>query len=143
MAKVTFKLEGAAELRRRLHEFGPQFVTNVSGRALRAGAKPITTLAKNKVAVETGALKKSITTRLRRYRDGMRTIEMGFRKPVSRRAHLTEYGTRHSAAQPFMRPALDEGAGAAFEAVLSTLRVGIEIEARKRGLISDDSDDGE
>lgn len=140
MATVTFKLEGAAELRQRLHEFGPRFVNNVSGRALRAGAKPITILAKQKVPVLTGALKKSITTRLRRAKAGARTIEMGFRRPVSRRAHLTEYGTSRSAAHPFMRPALDEGALSAFNELLRVLSEGIEKEVHTRTLNADDSD---
>ena len=32
-------------------------------------------------------------------------VLIGSRKPVSRRAHLIEFGTSKMAAQPFMRPA--------------------------------------
>jgi hypothetical protein len=38
---VRFKIEGVAELERAMREFGPRFTNNVSGRALRAMAKPI------------------------------------------------------------------------------------------------------
>jgi hypothetical protein len=38
---VKFEIKGAAELERAMKEYGPRFTNNVSGRALRASAKPI------------------------------------------------------------------------------------------------------
>jgi HK97 gp10 family phage protein len=102
---VKFELRGVAELERAMKEFGPRFTKNVSGRALRAMAKPIVKRAKELVPVETGALRKSITTKLGRVKGGERTIQIGFRTPTSRRAHLVEYGTAFAPAQPFVRPA--------------------------------------
>lgn len=135
--KVIFKLEGVAELERAMKEFGPRFVNNTSGRALRAMAKPVVQRARELVPVGSGALKKSITTKLHRVRGGARVIDVGFKTPTSRRAHLTEYGTRHSAAKPFMRPALDEEAQRSLDEMRRVLAEGIEKEAAKRGLGND------
>jgi Bacteriophage HK97-gp10, putative tail-component len=76
--KLTVKIEGVAELERAMKEFGPRFTNNVSGRALRAMAKPIVQRAKALVPVDTGLLKKSITTKLHRVRKGQRTINVMF-----------------------------------------------------------------
>jgi hypothetical protein len=38
--QIKFRIDGVAELERAMKEFGPRFTTNVSGRALRAMAKP-------------------------------------------------------------------------------------------------------
>jgi HK97 gp10 family phage protein len=97
---VKFELRGVAELDRAMKEFGLRFTNNVSGRALRAMAKPIVKRARELVPVRTGRLKKSITIKLGRVKNGQRTIEVGFRTPTSRRGHLIEYGTVHTPAQP-------------------------------------------
>ena len=80
-----------------------------------------------------GALKKSITTKLGRVKGTQRTIEIGYRPPVSRRAHLTEFGTVKSAAKPHLRPALDTQAQTALDEMSRVLGQGIEREAEKRG----------
>ena len=130
---VKFELKGVAELERAMKEFGPRFTNNVSGRALRAMAKPIVRRARELVPVRTGALKRAITTKLGRVKNGQRKIDVGFRTPTSRRAHLVEYGTVHAAAQSFMRPALDEEGHRALSEMQRVLAEGIEKEAGKRG----------
>lgn len=130
---LKFTITGAVDLERGLKELGPRIATNVSGRALRAMAKPIVQRARELVPVDTGRLKKSITTKLHRVRSGERTIDIGFKRPTSARAHLTEYGTAHSSARPFMRPALDEQSQTALDEMGRVLGVGIESEAVKRG----------
>jgi HK97 gp10 family phage protein len=55
-----------------------------------------------------------------------RLILIGFRPPASRRAHFTEFGTSHSSAQPFMRPALDTRARQALFEMGRVLAVAIE-----------------
>ena len=84
--------------------------------ALRAGAKPIVKVARQKVPKRSGDLAKSITVRKasrRRVAKGGGQVVIGFKKPHSRRAHLTEFGTSKTAAQPFVRPAIDEKGGEA------------------------------
>ena len=89
--------------------------------------------AKRLVPVRTGALKRSITTAVERRRKGQaeRVVVIGFKKPHSRRAHLEEFGTRHSAAHPFMRPALDTKANEALSEMGDELAKGIADEAAK------------
>lgn len=71
--------------------------------------------ARRLVPVRSGALKRSITHTFPRKGKRAHEVEvlMGFKPPISRRAHLTEFGTVHAAARPFMRPALDSKAGEA------------------------------
>jgi hypothetical protein len=73
VGKVTFELKGVAELERAMKEFGPRFANNVSGRALRAMAKPIVQRARELVPqpggsedpFATGETKRAIAKRLR------------------------------------------------------------------------------
>lgn len=95
---------------------------SVTGRgtdkALIRAAEMVTDEARRLVPVRSGALKKSITYELPRVGMGqVKVVLVGFKPPVSRRAHLTEFGTVHSSAKPFMRPALDSEAGAAIRAM--------------------------
>lgn len=75
--------------------------------------------AKRLVPVLTGALKRSITYTMPEggSRSHTRVVLIGFKPPVSRRAHITEFGTKRSAAKPFLRPALDGQAGKAITAM--------------------------
>lgn len=56
---------------------------------------------------------------------------VGFRKPTSRRVHLTEFGTEHSMAQPFIRPTIEQDGPAAIKAIGEFIGRGVEREARK------------
>ena len=102
-----------------------QVMTN----ALAAGARVIRDEAKLAVPVDTGILHDSIVVRRARGRLGQ--VFVGFRQPTSRRAHLTEYGTSTTSAQPFMRPALDAGARAAINEIGRALKKGIDKAAAK------------
>lgn len=65
-------------------------------------------------------------------------IRKGKSKPTparpSKYAHFVENGTEHSAARPFMRPAVDEKGQKAVEAIRDTALKGIADVARKLGL---------
>lgn len=115
MAKKS-SIKGAAALDRVLKQLPSKIGEGAVLGALRAGAKPIVAAAKQKVPKRTGALRKSIGVRKgsrRRVAKGGGQVVIGFRKPHSRRAHLTEFGTSTQPAQPFMRPAIDEKGGEA------------------------------
>jgi HK97 gp10 family phage protein len=131
--KTDFSIRGAKEMERLLKELGPNLAAKVGDQALRAGAKPIIEEAKRLVPVKSGALRDSITvaTERKRNADNQRMVLIGFKKPHSRRAHLTEFGTVHSVAKPFMRPALDGKAGEALNEMGRVLAKGIEREAKK------------
>lgn len=106
--KLTFEIKGAKEMENLLKALGPRVASKAGDKALRAAAKPIVDQAKRLVPVDTGALRRSITAQIgRRTKASERVILIGFRPPTSARAHFTEFGTSHSAAHPFMRPAMD------------------------------------
>lgn len=130
--RIDFKLEGAKEMERLLRELGPRVAGRVGQRAVRAGAAPIVAEAKRLVPVRTGALRDAITSAPGRRRgQDERVMLIGIAPPTSRRAHLTEFGTIHSAAHPFLRPALDSQVAAALEAMGRELASGLTREAEK------------
>jgi HK97 gp10 family phage protein len=117
-----------------LMKLGPQVARRVGAQALRAGARPVVDRAKQLVSVDTGALRESIGAELvtRGVDPDRRVIAIGIERPVSRRMHFIEFGTAHSAAKPFMRPALDEQKENALDEMGRVLAVGIDREAAKR-----------
>lgn len=129
---TKINIQGLRELDAALAELPRAVERRVMGNAVRAGARVIASAAKQGVPVDTGALKKSIVVRAgKRKRPGLVTALVGFLRPRSRIAHLVEYGTSHSAAKPFMRPALDGHGQEAAEKMKEALRAGIEREAAK------------
>lgn len=130
--KIDMDIRGAKEMERLLKILGPNTARKVAAKALRAGAKPIVQEAKRLVPEASGDLKKSIIAKMEkdRYSAGdERVIFVGFAKPTSRRAHLTEFGTVHHAAQPFLRPALDNTAMEALDEMGRVTGEGITKEA--------------
>ena len=119
MAQV--ELRGAAELEKVLRQLPGKIGEQEVKKALRVGARIVQKRAKeilrSKVSeASTGALEKSI-----RVATVKNKIVIGFAKPTSRRAHITEYGTSRSKALPFMRPAIDEKGEEAIKAIGATL----------------------
>lgn len=128
---INIELLGADEMERVLTELG-SVATRIGDNAVRAGMKVIATEAKRLVPRDTGALGDSITVVIDRgSEDGERVALLGFERPHSARAHLTEYGTSRSRAQPFVRPALDSKANEALEKMGASLARGINREAKK------------
>lgn len=111
VGEVNFKVTGLQELERKLLGLGPAVATRIGEDSLIAAAKPITTAMRRLVPVDTGALKRSITTRKIGARGtSLLSRTIGFKRPGSFYAHLVEFGTKHARAQPFVRPALDGNA---------------------------------
>lgn len=130
---TKFEIKGARQMDRLLKELGPKTASRVGDQALRAGARVIVKEAKRLVPVDTGELRDSITvvTPRRRKDTDTREVQIGFKPPASRRAHLTEYGTSKDPGSPFMRPAMDAKAEETLEAIGKTLARGITREAEK------------
>jgi phage protein, HK97 gp10 family len=130
--EVQVKIEGALELEKALKELGPIPARKLGGKALKAGGEIIADLARVLVPVRTGALEDSITVvMVRATKDSERKAAIGFRPPASRYAHLVEFGTSHSAAQPFIRPAIDAKGEDAIAVIGEQLWAGIAAEATK------------
>lgn len=143
---TTSRLIGAAEIEEVLKQLPDRLARQVTGQALRAGGAIIVKHAKQKLAsngsIDTGALQKAVTVKSGQQgkaQVGIRRISMtvtrkGRSKPEkvspARYAHLVEFGTKHSAAEPFLRPALDEGGEEAIRKIGEMMGRGAEREAR-------------
>ena len=121
----TVKLVGVRDLSRALDRLPIELQRSAERAVLRAGAKPILKAAKSKVVKASGLLKKSLGTNVKKLK-GETTARVGPRKGYSGKvkrgnrevfqnpskySHLVEYGTSHSAAKPFIRPAVDSTQG--------------------------------
>lgn len=136
MAEQRMQILGAREVSKILKQLPEKTAQRVVENALRAGARIIRDEAKARVPVKTGRLQESIVVRTskgrgRSKRRDVGVIFVGFEKPHSQRAHLTEYGTRHSRAFPFMRPALDSKGPEAVKRIGKLMGKGVEREANK------------
>lgn len=148
VGKVTFTIKGVKQMEELLKQLGPRVACRIGDRALRAAAKPIIKEAKRLVPRRSGELRKSISGVVLKRTDqnNQRVVLIGFRPPTSRRAHFTEFGTSHSPASPFMRPAIDTQQQAALTALADTLADGIAREEFKHAIrtvdfsIFDDTD---
>ena len=67
-AVATIKLEGFAELERRLKKLGPKIARRELGKAVRAAAKPVIKTARARVPIATGELRKSLGTKSKTYK---------------------------------------------------------------------------
>ena len=106
-------IDGVDELEAAIAQLPESLVRYVYGDACRAGALVIAAAAKTEVPVLTGALLRSI--RVRRVRERWRgrsyagaAAQIFVGGDGARHAHLVELGTRHSAANPFLRRAISK-----------------------------------
>jgi HK97 gp10 family phage protein len=153
---TTVKVEGLAELHRKLLELPARIERNVVRRAVYAGAAVIRDDMRERAPIYTGevseghpppgTLKKSIYVKYipEKSRGGRTVYYVGVRhgksrqhvgkKDINRDAYyfrFIEFGTEKMAAQPFMRPAFDSKQGAALGAIKDTLASGISDEVAK------------
>jgi HK97 gp10 family phage protein len=132
-------LTGASELVARIEALPDKVANNVMSGALYAGARrirdearrraPILDLAKWHGPREPGVLRQNIVARRSRSRS---QHEIFAKVGITRDAfygHFIEYGTRHAAAYPFMRPAVDTSQGSAAQAVVDYARERLDAEA--------------
>lgn len=101
----------ASGLQKALRELPSQMRKSSHRAAATAGAKALADRARALAPVRTGALRASIKTTAGKSRTGAAGV-VYFKGAIYRIAHLVEFGTAHSAARPFIRPAIQQ----AFEA---------------------------
>ena len=108
---VSIKLEGAEELERQLKGLDETLRKKAYRKALTKGANVVLKSAKEKVPVDTGNLKRSlakkVTVSKREHSARIGWTQGKQAKHDAYYGHMVEYGTMRSAAQPFMRPSLD------------------------------------
>lgn len=129
-AKIT--ISGEAALARALRDLGGKVAGRLGSNAVRAGARVIASDAKRRAPRDRPLYFRTIRIFTdpadRRSGGGSRTAYAGSRSPVG---WLLEFGTRHSAAQPHLRPALDQAGSKARDKMISNLVRGIERETAK------------
>lgn len=105
--RMTIQVTGLKDLNAKLKEFGPRVYKRVMGTALKAAAVPILETARSLVPEDTGLLRESLTSVIRKY-DNTNTVVAvlgpdrkvqavlpdGSRHIPANVAHLVEYGHR-------------------------------------------------
>lgn len=129
---VYVALRGFNELENLLRKLPDEIAKKVTVNSLKAGGRVLVKGMKERVPVNTGKLRDSITvSSAAKVTKGRSMAVVGFKKPTSRRVHLTEFGTEHSKAQPFIRPTIDADGTAAIAAIGKSMGAAIEREARR------------
>ncbi|MDD3886644.1 MAG: HK97 gp10 family phage protein [Victivallaceae bacterium] len=133
---IDCKIFESADLKANLAALPDRLENRVMRKAMGKAGRVVVAAAKNVAPRRTGALKRSIKSKLTKqgnakiYVDPKMRIETATASGAvrvhqpSKIAHLVEFGTVNAAAHPFMRPALDTSRGAAFQAA--------EVEAKKQ-----------
>lgn len=143
---VSLSLDGEKKLRRKLERLPAKVQTVIERKGLRAASSPMVKEMKRRVPVDEKVLKRSIGRRFRTRR-GVPMVIIGPRRNrrtvittedgatvvrwPTKYAHLIEFGTRHSPAQPFMRPAFEATKSQAIKLLADKIREEIESQARK------------
>lgn len=127
MARRTFEIEGLSELLAGLQELPKATGTNVQKRTLTKAADLFQNDAEARAPVRTGTLQRSVTvgpklsSRQRSITKKESKVEIYTGPGALVQAITNEFGTAHSAAQPFMRPAWDGNKIQALEGVKDDL----------------------
>lgn len=125
MAAIEVTVEGLPELSRQFDRLSAKLQRRTLRGALRKAGRPVLKEAKRLVPVKTKALKRSLAMKTSVTRTTA-VMTVGARKGAkgspSSRVHLTEKGTAHSAAKPFLRPALVNKKQEALDRFTSALR---------------------
>jgi HK97 gp10 family phage protein len=145
-ANLKIDIKGINAVKKTLEKLPEELRKSSQSAVLRAGGKPILKREKSKVPVADGLLKKSLGIMLVGkgiksavkigVRKGYKGRSLGFKESKrgktkgqmterfqdpSNYSHLVEFGTSHSAAKPFIRPAIDEAQGEVIDAMAAGL----------------------
>ncbi|WP_158637464.1 HK97-gp10 family putative phage morphogenesis protein [Paracoccus sulfuroxidans] len=149
MSKITITgFKGLEENLKKLHK---AHAKNVLRKTLREAGKPVAEAAAANAPHDTGALEASITVstkltrsqrRLEKKLDGKHAAEM-FIGAGSAKAHLVEFGTEHTAPDPFLSPAWDSMKGQVLEDIKKKSWENTIASLTKRGIAVDLPDSGD
>lgn len=139
-SKLRIKTFGADEVKRAMDKFGDEMKKAVD-EAIKETAESIKDNAQSRAPVKTGALKRGIIVKkFRTRKDTLAVYDIGMdpamnavfrgtiKNPKGKRKDyyyptVIEYGTPHTPAQPFLRPALKGHRAKAKRAVIERVRV--------------------
>lgn len=119
MPDITLRVRGSAELRRALERLRGAERRQAQQDGLEAGARIVETYAKLAAPVDTGTLRNSIML------DEV-TPERAILGPHVDYAEHVEFGTSRMAAQPYLRPAVDEHEREIVDAIEAAVRGFVE-----------------
>ena len=119
MPTIRMTVNGGDQLRRNLERLQGDERRQAQRDGLEAGARIVETYAKLTAPVDTGFLRNSITV------DSATDTE-AIIAPHTDYAEHVEFGTERQAAQPYMRPALDEHEAEILDAVRATVAAFVE-----------------
>ena len=119
MPDITLRVRGSAELRRALERLRGAERRRAQQDGLEAGARVVETYAKLAAPVDTGTLRNSIML------DEV-TPERAILGPHVDYAEHVEFGTSRMAAQPYLRPAVDEHEREIVDAIEAAVRGFVE-----------------
>ena len=123
--KVTFKVEGLRECEEALAELG-RTGKNVLGRALQKAGEVVAQEAARRAPRATGDLAESMTVGTKAKGASPKGTARRYVGSTSSFLHLQEFGTAHSAPQPFFRPAIDATGKLLIETFRQELKVEID-----------------
>lgn len=128
MAKSAVRIDGLADLEKRLSLLSKDIGGKVARGATSAGARVIQKDAIRRAPVLTGTLKKSIVVKREKRTQLAAEYAVGWKKPRKKGdpdgwyGRLVEFGTVKMTARPHIRPAFDSQKGAAVDKITSVLR---------------------
>ena len=137
---ASFKIEGGADLSRRLLELNDKLQKKILRSAVVAGAQVVKKrakqIARSKGIEDTGALIRNIAGKVEKQRSPEYVqINIGVRhgkpNPKAKRQddpfywHMHEFGTSKMAARPFIRPAFEETKEEALGAMVERVKKGL------------------
>ena len=136
---VTYRIEGLREMEAALRQLKDSTAKNVMRRVLKKAAKPVAEEMARRAAVRIGTLRKSVdvSTKLGKRQKGLHIkadpndVEVFAGAGVLPHPHMIEFGTEHSAPQPFARPAWDSTRMAALRDIAADLGKEIDKAAKR------------
>lgn len=129
---ITVKIEGGAELARKLAALETAVAGRVLAAAVESGALVVQNDAKARAPYKTGTLRKSIHTQMGGGSATSAEADVGTDVPYARRIEYGFEGTDergrsyHQAPRPYLRPALDENADRIQREIGDALRQAVE-----------------
>jgi len=129
MIETSFKIEGVDELKRQLKRLDTKVRTSIVRSGLREGAKVVKQAAEDKAPVDSGFLRDHIKIKTKKRGDNITAI-VGFAGDAYY-GRFIELGTKHMAAKPFLRPAIDENQRKIVDAAKLRMKKRIDTEIKK------------
>lgn len=150
---MEIKIEGLAELQKKLLDLGPKIAANGQRNATRAAAVVFRDAIRGTAPVRTGLLKASLVVNKRRSSEGPHVVKYGVRLKQAKKqkysntsanrrsrrvgkkyqaegpafyGRFLEYGTSKMSARPFMRPAFGPNVNKAIEAFKARMAKAVE-----------------